>query len=156
MAISKVKAIATFLICPGRIGSVEGWPITCPAIIITTTIITYFFLLEFECSSKFKWGFCFWISPWRRTYRSGWISWSCWNEKESAKLELILKGSSIYLYMRLLVSSGVVHVKIFVIGIVLISMYWCWYQWPYQGPRKLRSWFELFEDETFPHDKWKT
>ena len=41
MAISKVKAIATFLICPGRIGSVEGWPITCPAIIITTTIITY-------------------------------------------------------------------------------------------------------------------
>ena len=44
MPISKVKAIATFLICPGRIGSVEGWPITCkPGIIITTTIITYFF-----------------------------------------------------------------------------------------------------------------
>ena len=39
MPISKVKAIATFLICPGRIGSVEGWPITCPAIIITTIII---------------------------------------------------------------------------------------------------------------------
>ena len=58
MAISKVKAIATFLICPGRIGSVEGWPITCPVIIITTTIITYFFLLEFESSSKLKWG-CF-------------------------------------------------------------------------------------------------
>ena len=46
MAISKVKAIATFLICPGRIGSVEGWPITCPVIIITTTIITYFFYLN--------------------------------------------------------------------------------------------------------------